>query len=245
MSDIEVSVVMPAYNAERFIDEQIASVLAQDFRCFELLVADDCSDDGTWERIRRHAADPRVRTCRNQQRLGAGATRNALNRLARGRYLTPCDADDLMLPGNLSRLHAHLEANPQAGMAYGAYLMLEADGSGRLMSPPWIRGKDHRGTWDFCEFVANHAGSMMRRALVLEVGGYDEDIPILDSVSLTLKLAEVCALDYVAGEVLYAYRRHPNSTSARHPDWYPTFQELVRAAMKRRTGTGAADAGDV
>lgn len=234
MNDIEVSVVMPAYNAEAYLAEQIESVLAQDCGGFELLIGEDGSQDATWSVVRRYAADPRVRAFRNQANLGAGATRNKLNELARGRYLTPCDADDLMMPGSLSRLRAHLDTHPRTVMAYGAYLMLEEDGSERLRIPPWVRGKSHSDSWDFVEFVANHAGSMMRRDAVLAVGGYEEDIPVLDSVSLTLKLAEVGDLDYLDGEVLYAYRRHSGSTSARNPDWYPTFRKLVRAAMKRR-----------
>lgn len=232
---VDISVVMPAYNAGRFIAEQIESVLAQEGERFELLVCDDASEDDTLDIIRSYAQAPSVRVFENETRLGAGATRNRLNRLARGRYLTPCDADDLMLPGNLRRLRRHLEEHPETGMAYGPYLMLEADADHRLEKPPWIRGRDHSETWDFVEFVANHAGSMMRRDLVLQVGGYDEQVPILDSASLTLKLAEVTRLELVPGQVLYAYRRHPWSSSARHPDWYPTFQRLVEAAMQRRS----------
>ena len=234
MTDVEVSVVMPAYNAERFIGEQIESILAQDCDSFELLIADDLSEDQTLSIAKSYESSSKVRVFANKVHLGAGATRNYLNRLARGKYLTPCDADDLMLPGNLSRLRAYLENHPETGMAYAAYLMLEADDDDRLVRPPWLRGKQHSESWDFVEFVANHAGAMMRRDIVMQVGGYDEDIPILDSVSLTLKLAEVTRLELLEGEALYAYRRHPWSSSARHPDWYPTFQKLVKAAMQRR-----------
>jgi len=235
MKHVEVSVVMPAFNAARFIGEQIESILAQDYQDFELLIGDDRSGDDTIRIVRGYADSPRVRIVENEEHLGAGATRNRLNRLARGKYLTPCDADDLMLPGNLSRLHAYLEQRPETGMAYASFLMLEADGEDRLERPPWIRGKHHHESWDFVEFVANHAGSMMRRDLVMDVGGYDEGIPILDSVSLTLKLAEVARLEWLEGEALYAYRRHPWSSSVRHPDWYPTFQKLVAEAMERRS----------
>lgn len=231
---VDISVVMPAFNAGRFIAEQIECVLSQDEERFELLICDDASEDDTLDIIRRYADADRVRIFENSSRLGAGATRNRLNRQARGRYITPCDADDLMLPGNLGRLRRYLDAHPGAGMAYGPYLMLEADENHRLEKPPWVRGKDHSESWDFVEFVANHAGSMMRRDLVLRVGGYDEEVPILDSASLTLKLAEVTRLDLVPGQVLYCYRRHPWSSSARHPDWYPTFQRLVQEAMERR-----------
>ncbi len=235
MKHVEVSVVMPAFNAERFIGEQIESILAQDYQDYELLIGDDQSEDDTMRVVRGFSESPRLRILENEEHLGAGTTRNRLNRLARGKYLTPCDADDLMLPGNLSRLHAYLEQRPEAGMAYASFLMLEAIGDDCLDRPPWIRGKHHHESWDFVEFVANHAGSMMRRDLVMAVGGYDEDIPILDSVSLTLKLAEVARLEWLEGEVLYAYRRHPWSSSAHHPDWYPTFQKLVADAMERRS----------
>lgn len=184
----------------------------------------------------RFESSPRVRVLRTEQRIGLAATRNLLLREARGRYVTPCDADDLMLPGCLRRCRDHLDRHAEAGMAYGAYLMLESDAEQRVARPPWVRGRAHRETWDLVEFVANHAGSMMRRELVERVGGYDEDVPALDSVSLTLKLAEVSRLDYLEGELLYVYRRHPWSTSARNPDWYSSFRTLVERAVRRRGG---------
>jgi glycosyltransferase involved in cell wall biosynthesis len=180
--------------------------------------------------LRSARADPRVRLLRNGRALGVGATRNRLLRHARGRYVTPCDADDLMLPGNLRVLSAYLDSHPAVGYAYGSFLMLESHPSGRLARAPWIRGKQHRGSWDLLEFTANHGGAMMRRRLVERVGGYDESTP-LDSVSLTLKLAEITQLRLVPGVALYAYRRR---LRRRPPDWSAAFRDQVRKAMARR-----------
>ena len=235
MHNTSISVVMPVFNAEPYIGEQIESILAQDYQDFELLIGDDGSTDGTAKILKRYASSPKIRIFENEKRIGSGATRNRLNQIAQGKYISPCDADDIMLPNNLQYLRDYLEEHPEAGMAYASYLMLEVDEYGLFQKPPWVRGKKHTDTWDFVEFVANHAGSMMRRDLVLRVGGYDEEIPILDSVSLTLKLAEITQLDFLSGVVLYAYRRHPLSSSAQHPDWYPTFQKLISEAIKRRS----------
>src|SRR5687767_12437881 len=119
---------MPAHDAERHIDEAIASVLAQRGPRLELLVGDDGSTDGTWARIRAHTTDRRVRAFRFRVCRGAAATRNRLLARARGRFVAPCDADDQLLPGALARLTRALRGDPRAGVAYGAMAVVDVRG---------------------------------------------------------------------------------------------------------------------
>jgi glycosyltransferase involved in cell wall biosynthesis len=88
---MKVSVIMPAFNAARFIDEAIQSVLAQRPPAggFELLIGDDASTDATAAGLERYRGDSRVRLFRTPVTRGAAATRNALLRAARGEYVTP------------------------------------------------------------------------------------------------------------------------------------------------------------
>ena len=135
---VKVSVIMPVYNAAPYVEEAIESVLGQHFDAFELVVGDDGSTDGTAAVLRRYARHPRVRVLTHPMNRGAAATRNALLREARGVYATPCDADDLMLPGNLRRLSGFLDAHPEIGVVYGDLLVLELGLDDELLGSPSI-----------------------------------------------------------------------------------------------------------
>src|SRR5437763_1560810 len=116
---MKVTVAMPAFNAAEFIGEAIDSILDQDFDSFELVLVDDGSTDATWKIMKKYAKHSKVRTYRNPHNLGAGATRNLLTRLAHGEYITPCDADDLLLPGVLRKFSHYLDNHPRVGAVYG------------------------------------------------------------------------------------------------------------------------------
>lgn len=89
-----VSIVMPLYNAEHYVDQAIRSCLAQTYETFELLVIDDCSSDGSPE-IVRSFDDPRIRLIELSKNHGPGPARNAGLDAARGDWLTVLDADDI------------------------------------------------------------------------------------------------------------------------------------------------------
>ncbi len=110
-----VSVLMTSYNREAFIAESIESVLAQTFGDFELVVVDDCSQDGTIDVARSYEhLDPRVRVVVNDRNLGDYANRNRAAALARGGLLKYHDSDDVMYPHCLAAMVPPMRAFPQA-----------------------------------------------------------------------------------------------------------------------------------
>jgi glycosyltransferase involved in cell wall biosynthesis len=89
-----VSVIMPAYNAEKTIAESVRSVLSQTFTDFELIVTDDCSSDGTPDLCEGFAKEDRhVRMLRNTKNMGAAAARNLAINEARGEWIAFLDSD--------------------------------------------------------------------------------------------------------------------------------------------------------
>lgn len=129
-----VSVCIPAYNAARFIDEAVRSVLEQTFDDFELVVVDDASGDGTVERIEAYR-DNRIRIFRNPENIGAAANWNRAVGLARGRFVKILCSDDVLRPGALSRQVKILEAHPGVALAAGRRDIV--DETGRVL----IRGR--------------------------------------------------------------------------------------------------------
>lgn len=122
----KVSVVIPAYNVERFIDAAIKSVLAQTFEDFELIVVNDGSSDSTLERVRQYK-DRRIRVV-DQANRGLAGARNSGIREAKGSYIALLDADDLWRTEKLQRHVEHLNSRPGVGVSYSASQFMADDG---------------------------------------------------------------------------------------------------------------------
>ena len=226
---------MPAYNASTFIQESIDSVLAQDYDSFELLIADDASRDDTFNVIKEYKGHPKVGIYRNRKNLGPGATRNRLIKLARGRYISPCDADDIMLPRNLLVLSQFLDSHPNIGAVYGDVLVMGMDRKGRITNAPYLLGTDYKRGWDLTINLINHGGSLIKKTAIRKAGGYDENVRTAVDWSLWLKLSEITKVKYLKDEVYYVYRKGPHGVSSMHlQKWRGSVLKVLGAAIKRR-----------
>ena len=230
-----VSVLMAARNAASTLDRQVECVLGQRGVSLELLMCDDASTDATFDRMRRHASDPRVRILRNRSRLHAAATRNRLLALARGRYCSPCDADDLLMPDALSSLAASLEAHPRAGLAYGTLIQVFTEPR-RNVTPRIIAAG--RPGWDLFAHHASHAGSVIRTRLLREVGGYDPGLRLAEDRDLFLKLRERAEFVALPGLLTYVWRVHPRSSGRIRRDRHRIIEGILRRAAERRLKLG-------
>lgn len=128
MSNELVSVIMPSYNASRFIGASIESVLNQTYSNLELLITDDHStDEETIELIKSYAEkDPRVRIFLLPENNGAGYSRNNSIKEARGRYIAFCDSDDRWLPDKLEKQIEFMQQK-KCCLVYSSYLVCGAD----------------------------------------------------------------------------------------------------------------------
>lgn len=123
-----VSVIMPAYNAEKYIEEAIRSVLSQTYTNWKLLILDDGSTDRTAELAERFAnADTRIRLLRNPQNMGVAQTRNRGFDMANGDWAALLDSDDVWHSDKLEKQLATAERSG-ADMIYCSYSMMDADG---------------------------------------------------------------------------------------------------------------------
>ncbi len=116
---------MPAYNGGAMIEQTLASVFAQSFADFEVVVVDDCSKDDTRARLAR-LADPRLRVIHAEANGGPVVARSRAFAEARGRYIVGLDQDDLCHPDRFAMQHAFLEANPDTVLVATACDQLEA-----------------------------------------------------------------------------------------------------------------------
>lgn len=129
-----VSLAMPVYNGEKFIDLALRSILNQTYTDFELIITDNNSNDATGKICRRfEEADPRVRYYRNSKNMGAASNYNRGYELARGKYLKWCAHDDLISEKLLERCVEALDARPDACLAFARTQCIDELGN----SIPW------------------------------------------------------------------------------------------------------------
>jgi glycosyltransferase involved in cell wall biosynthesis len=130
-----VSIGIPTYNGAKYLRESVESVLGQTCGDFELVLIDDASSDETWAIAQAYARmDPRVLAIRNSKTLGLVANFNQCIELTKGRYVCVWHQDDVM-PQNIEKKVALLEANPQVGFVHSNILMI--DDYGQILGEHW------------------------------------------------------------------------------------------------------------
>lgn len=210
----KVTVMMPAYNAEKFIRTAIESVLKQDFKQFELVIIDDCSTDNTYHIAKEYIGDARVRVYRNHKRKGNAKTRNRILRLARGSFIAPHDADDIMLRGRLKDHCRFLEKHPNFGVVFGKGIMADE----RLKSiqhifiPPQKNGMPVNRSGLVKKLTAsfNHGTAMIRKKLFLRAGFYEAALPLGADSRLMRRIFQITPF-YFLNKCCFVYRRQSRS----------------------------------
>lgn len=131
-----VSVILPVHNGARYIDSAIHSVLGQTFSDFELIIVDDCSEDGTVRVVREFASD-KISIITLTQKSGMAEARNRGVEAARGRYIAFLNARDMWQPDKLEMQLAFMDEN-KAAFSYTGYVFSDENGipSGKAVKVP-------------------------------------------------------------------------------------------------------------
>lgn len=142
------SVIIPVYNRAHLLERALASVLAQSFQDFEIVVVDDGSQDDP-KRVIAKIGDSRIRFVR-QENQGGGAARNTGIDLAQGRYIAFLDSDDRFLLHHLTTMKAILDRKP--GIASYARISVDRGNGNTMLRPPRAIGSDeHMANYLLCE----------------------------------------------------------------------------------------------
>lgn len=229
MSQRRVSVVMPAYNAERFVAEAIESVLAQTHQDLELIVVDDGSTDRTAAVVASFGA--RVR-CVRQQNARQAAARNRGVREATGDYLAFIDADDLWRPEKLAKQLRVLEADPSLGFVYCNVDHVDEDGRFVCPRPGAVKGRALEPIL-MGEPIGGLCGStlLISRARFAEIGPFDVDLPPCEDTDFWVRVAARYPLDYV-DEALVRHRLHGGNDSRKLDLMTRAWKRLYRKSLQ-------------
>lgn len=210
-----VSIIMPCFNAADYLRDSIGSVLSQTFSDWELIIIDDGSTDTTWQRLGDHSLEPRIRIFTHTNR-GVSRTRNRGLELARGRYVAFLDADDTWAPEFLSHMHAALEGETAAVLAYCGWQNLGLPGGrGAPYIPPDYEQMDKEAElFSRCGWPIHAA--LVRREALQATGGFNAALTNAEDYLLWLTLASSHRILRVP-EVLTFYHFHggPQASSQR------------------------------
>lgn len=229
------SILVPAYNAEATLAETVASVLAQTFSDWELVIVDDGSTDGTRALAEGFAAEGnRIRVV-SQANRGTGGAYNTAAREARSDLLVMLSADDLLLPEHLDESDRFIAANPDAAVFTSDGFFGYEDGrrEPQDLNEGW-RGSSECGLTDLLGACFFGIGAVFRREVFEAVGGFREDLYAEDYLFWLLALAHGYRHRYL-DVPLAVHRRSSVQKSAdalrvRQAD-VRTMQELIASGL--------------
>jgi glycosyltransferase involved in cell wall biosynthesis len=230
------SVIMPIYNAGKYLDAAIESILSQTFTDFELLLLNDGSTDGSLERLQHYAKIDKRCKVFSWPNKGLVATQNEGIKLASAEIIFKMDQDDISRPLRMEKQMRYLESHPECIVLATRVQLIDSEGlpimemGERYVHEDIDRGNmSGEGSYIFDPTIA------MRKNAVLSVGAYRSDYEYAEDLDLWLRMAEQGRLSCLP-EVLVDYRQHLKSMgyAGRDKQLASTYASITDA--KRRRG---------
>jgi len=210
-----VSVCIPTYKRSAFLKNSIASVLAQTFQDFELIVADNASTDDT-SAVVNSFHDDRIRYIRHSRNIGVINNFNHCLEQAKGAYVTLFHDDDVMLPDNLRLKARALDEHPRAGFVYTPCHTMDVYGNDRGFNPYFGKIKQHDALERGHDFVTRNLETghdvpapsvMIRKECYARLGGFSERLPYSGAYEYWMRIALHYDVMYLAMPLI-KYRMH-------------------------------------
>ena len=231
-----VSVIIPSYNRAAYIEAAISSALDQTYGPVEVIVVDDGSTDGSYEKLQQweERGELVLLTHPERRNRGQSASINLGIQQAAGSYIAILDSDDMFAKEKLADQVAFLEANPETGMVYGQGHAVDADGNFLFKVP----GDGHQEPSDpnrlllDC-YMALPGGSLVRRSVFEKAGLFEESFRAGQDHDMAIRIMEATKCAYLPKLAFY-YRKHDDSISVKGLErrWL-TGLEILRRANER------------
>lgn len=230
--NVKVSVIIPTYNRAGLIEETIKSVLSQDYRNYEIIVADDGSTDATTKILLPYLEKKLIKFINLPHYGNPAKVRNLAIQQCSGEYLAFLDSDDLWLPNKLSKQMLIFQKNPQVGLIYGD---CEFFGDNKLKGKKiHSLTKPKRGLIYHDLFFNSNKNYIPAPTVIItkkawqKAGGFDENLTANDDYDLWLRISKLFAIDYVE-DVIAKYRWHTTNLSNLSDK---TYRNLIRIKKK-------------
>lgn len=204
---------MCTYNRAHFITQAVDSVLSQTFTDWELLILDDCSTDNTEQLLQPYLTDNRIRYIKNEYNLGITKNRNKALSLSQGEYIAVLDSDDYWINNTkLEKQVSFLNKNPDHVLVGTNTIVVDEKGKViqkiRYPSNNFIIKKLLLLKNFFC-----HSSVMYRKQEIINLGSYDESLPIWEDYDLWLKIGTQYKFTNLYLDTT-AYRKHNTQSNS-------------------------------
>lgn len=226
MNTPEISIVMPAYNAAKYIEAAIQSILNQSFENFELFVIDDASTDDTLS-IAREFTDKRITVTPNKANKGNYATRNLGIKMSRGKYICVMDADDISLPNRLATQLRWLKKNEHVGVvgSFGDIIDNKGNFTEEYLAPSGYNDIRLRLLSNMC-FI--HSSVMMKQSFLKKYYiRYNEAYYYAGDYELLARCAQKFPINIIPKKLVY-YRKHESQISSAKYTQQAYYADRVR-----------------
>lgn len=239
MEEVLVSVVIPAYNHEKYVQDTINSIIAQTYKNIELIIVDDGSRDSSWQKIQEMKDKCQARFTRvcfeTKENEGTCKTLNKLLSLSKGEYIYLIASDDVAKPQAIEKEVDFLVSNPEYALVVGDNEIIDGDGK----TCYWDRERNN--IYDvnkakyktFCDFLQKAKrlnfsskefgtyptlytwnyipnGYLIRKSIFEKIGNFTPEAP-LEDFWLMLQISKYAKMKYL-DEVLFSYRVHGANT---------------------------------
>ncbi len=236
--DPSITVLMPVYNAERFLEESISSIINQKFRDFELLIINDGSMDSSVNIIQKFK-DNRIRLVNNQENIGLVKSLNKGLRYANGKYIARMDADDISHVERLSKQWEFMEKNPDVGIC-GTWVKTFGDEKIGIWRYP-TTDAEIRCRLLFSSMFA-HPSVMLRKSLLEKHGlNYSADLIYAEDYDLWTRCMDRFRLVNIP-EPLLNYRLHKGNTRIQHGKEQRLTVKKIYSNLLKRIGIKGSEA---
>jgi len=234
-----VSIVTPAYNAEKYIRETLDCIVNQTYQNLEILIANDGSKDSTLSILKEYQAkDPRI-IIDDHENMGISKSINRLTRMAKGDIVVRIDADDLMTLDRVEKQFRFFQENPKVDfVSCDAEFINEKGGVfGYQSFKGYNKIEDSREALQSSSpVICAQTGFATRKEAFMAVGGYSEDIIYAEDLDLFTRMVENGSSLIIIREPLVKYRLHANSAVASSKNLIRNqlYMELIHENLKRR-----------
>ncbi|HYI46718.1 MAG TPA: glycosyltransferase family A protein [Actinomycetota bacterium] len=222
----DISVVIPAYNAGRYLGEAIESVRTQVLQPLEIIVVDDGSDDDTSEVVKRYPEVIYVR----KENGGPASARNAGLRIAKGSVIAFHDSDDLMKPTRLADQFEYLVEHPEVDAVLGRQEIDLLDG---VELPSWVRPSP---LLEGATGVQLDGSIMARVDSLNRVGGFNSELTYSEGMDVLARLRDHGMNFAVLDKVIITRRVHDENMSYDTGPMIKSFPGVLHAHLKRTRG---------
>lgn len=226
---MKITVVMAAYNAEKYLMEAVNSILEQSYRKFEFIIVNDGSSDSTAELL-SSIQDSRVKVIHLKKNRGLAASLNKGIKESKGDWIVRQDADDISLPNRLEEQVKYVKTNP--GVIMVSSLIQCINGRYKFSERELKREEEHFNVPLTTEHLENnrfrcfhicHGTVMFSKKAFLKAGRYNSKIRLIEDFDLWSRMLPIGRIKKVP-KVLYQYRMDPHSLQRR--DMAKTFNQI-------------------